>query len=131
MVDSYIRDESLVIINRSFPFFLVLCGLLKFSRWQIQLLLGSPSVTDICSWSNGSTNLVSYGVFVRVSLLLRIIVAVSLLTSGPEKAGEWFRLRNKKFENKSALDVMLQGGVSDLKRVCDYVEHYAHSIGGC
>ena len=58
----------------------------------------------------------------RISHLLSIYKALRILFTDPAHANDWIKRSNKFFDNKSALDVMLEGRLSDIYAVRTYID---------
>lgn len=58
----------------------------------------------------------------RISHLVSIYKALQILLPNPKSADEWVHKQNKHFDNRSALDIMLEGKLADIYAVRAYVD---------
>jgi uncharacterized protein (DUF2384 family) len=84
-------------------------------------LLGSPARSTFFKWKKDGGAL-SIDAQERVSHIVSIYKALTILFSDPDRAKQWLRRANSYFDSKSALDVMLGGKVSDIYKVRTYVD---------
>lgn len=97
--------------------------------WGLQareerVLLGNPAPSTFFRWKKDKDGAVSRDVLERISYVLGIYKALQILLPRPESADAWIRKPNKAplFADKSALDRMLSGNVSDLFVVRRYLD---------
>lgn len=85
-------------------------------------LLGGISIATYSRWKRGEFGRIGIDLRTRLSLLLGIHKALRLLFSENARAYEWVGRPNQAFGGRSALDVMLQGQMTDLMRVRTYLD---------
>lgn len=93
-----------------------------FDRWGLRdedasTLLGDISPRTISRWRRGELGRVSRDLADRLSNLLGIHKALRILFLEPQRGYDWIKRPNADFGGKTALDVMLGGGMLDLVRV--------------
>ena len=98
-----------------------------FNRWaltddQACVLLGSIGKRTYQRWKDGEFGSVKIDLATRLSNLMGIHKALRLLFVEPQRAYEWVKKPNDAFANKSALDIMLEGQLTDLIRVRSYLD---------
>lgn len=98
-----------------------------FRRWEITdaaacTLLGGVSEATYSRWKRGAVGRIGVDLKTRLSLLMGIHKALRILFSEPERVYGWIKLPNAAFDQRSALDVMLQGQITDLLRVRYYLD---------
>ncbi len=98
-----------------------------FERWrltdeQASRLLGDISIRTYQRWKSGSFGRVGIDLAERMSNLLGIHKALRLLFREPARGYGWISRPNADFDGRSALDVMLQGRITDLMRVRRYLD---------
>lgn len=84
-------------------------------------LLGAPARSTFFKWKKEG-GLISPDTVERVSLLVSIYKALQIIFPNTDAADEWIRRPNKRFDNQSALDVMLRGKVTDIDIVRAYLD---------
>jgi uncharacterized protein (DUF2384 family) len=84
-------------------------------------LLGSPGRSTFFKWKKDGGTLPADTVE-RLSHILSIWKALRILFTVDARAEEWIRRPNAFFDDASALEVMLQGGVADIYRVRQYLD---------
>ena len=84
-------------------------------------LLGSPARSTFFKWKKEG-GLISGDTLERISHLVSIYKALNILFPDPERATSWLKKPNKYFDGLSALDVMLDGKLTDIYRVRAYVD---------
>jgi hypothetical protein len=97
-------------------------------RWgatneQCQALLGSPSRSTFYSWKKGEGGNLSRDAFERVSYVIGIYKALQLLFTDETSADAWVSKSNAAFGDRSALDRMTAGNISDLHAVRAYLDY--------
>ena len=102
-----------------------------FERWnltdeQTSTLLGDISVRSYQRWKKGNFGNVKVDLASRMSNLLGIHKSLRILFVEPSRGYAWIKKPNEDFNGESALDVMLNGQLTDLMRV----RHYLDSIRG-
>ncbi|AJE45030.1 MULTISPECIES: antitoxin Xre/MbcA/ParS toxin-binding domain-containing protein [Rhodobacterales] len=84
-------------------------------------LLGSPGRSTFFKWKKSGGNL-PHDTIERISHLLGIYKSLQIVLPNPEAADEWVKKPNAFFDNRSALDVMLDGNVVDIYKVREYLD---------
>lgn len=97
-----------------------------FSLWKVTdkqaaVLLDLP-VRSYARWKAGATAHWSRDLKARLSNLMGIHKALRIVFHEPQRAYDWIRAPNSVFGNRSALDVMLEGDLTDLMRVRRYLD---------
>lgn len=98
-----------------------------FERWdltdeQASRLLGDISVRTYQRWKAGSLGRAGIDLAERMSNLLGIHKALRMLFRDAERGYGWVSRANADFDGRSALDVMLDGRITDLMRVRRYLD---------
>jgi uncharacterized protein (DUF2384 family) len=98
-----------------------------FERWRLtdeeaSRLLGDISIRTYQRWKSGSFGRAGIDLAERMSNLLGIHKALRLLFREPARGYGWISRPNADFDGRSALDVMLQGRITDLMRVRRYLD---------
>lgn len=98
-----------------------------FERWgitdeQASRLLGDISVRTYQRWKAGSPGRAGIDLAERMSNLLGIHKALRLLFREAERGYGWVTRPNADFAGRSALDVMLDGRITDLMQVRRYLD---------
>ena len=101
--------------------------IMVFSHWgvtdeQAAVLLGGLSTKTFRRWKkqeygNGGRDLAD-----RMSMLLGIHKALRVIYSDVDRGYRWVRAPNTVFGGQSALDIMLQGGSEDIRRIRTYLD---------
>lgn len=92
-----------------------------FSRWGLTdseagTLLDLP-VRTYARWKSGDIGRLNRDGKARLANLMGIHKALRVIFREPDRGYQWVRKANSSFNNKSALDVMLGGELTDLMRV--------------
>jgi hypothetical protein len=92
-----------------------------FKLWRVSdaeadVLLDLPPRT-LARWKSGAIGPIERDQRVRLAQLLDIHRSLRVMFQEPAQAYGWVRTRNRAFGDRSALDVMLGGELSDLTRV--------------
>lgn len=98
-----------------------------FERWAVSdvdaaTILGGISAKTFRRWRDGDFGRVNRDLADRMSNLLGIHKALRIIFVDPATGYEWMRLRNATFGDRSALDVMRQGGMEDIVRIRRYLD---------
>jgi len=98
-----------------------------FERWQLTdaeaaILLGDISTRTLGRWRKSDLGRVPRDLAERLSNLLGIHKALRLVFAEPQRGYAWVRKPNRDFGGHSALDVMLQGSLTDILRVRRYLD---------
>lgn len=93
-------------------------------RWTLstreaQALLGWPAASTFHKYKKGDHGTLSYDTLIRISLVVGIYKALHILYPERAFADRWLRLPNSHalFGGRSALDLMLEGGIDGLYKV--------------
>jgi uncharacterized protein (DUF2384 family) len=84
-------------------------------------LLGGPARSTFFKWKKDGGD-VSNDTEERISHVVSVFKALQILFPRPEDADGWLRKPNRYFDGRSALEVMLDGKLSDLYHVRAYVD---------
>ena len=100
-----------------------------FDRWgmtdaQAATLLGDIAVRTYQRWKQAEYGRWNVDLAARLSNLIGIHKALRLLYTEAERGYRWIKAPNRAFGDRSALDVMLGGQLTDLMRVRRYVACY-------
>lgn len=98
-----------------------------FERWgvtdmQAGVLLGGISAKTVQRWKRREYGNPSRDQADRLSLLLGIHKALRIIYSDAARGYRWVRASNDLFEGRSALDIMLRGGIEDIRRIRTYLD---------
>ncbi len=98
-----------------------------FDRWQLTdqqacVLLGDLAPRTYQRWKTGHYGRVNVDLIDRLSNILGIHKALRLLFREPQRGYDWVKAPNSGFEGASALEVMLNGRLTDLMRVRRYLD---------
>lgn len=98
-----------------------------FERWgltddQASRLLGDISVRTYQRWKAGAPGRAGIDLAERMSNLLGIHKALRLLFRDAQRGYRWVTRANTDFGGRSALEVMLDGRITDLMRVRRYLD---------
>lgn len=98
-----------------------------FVNWRVgaddaAILLGGISSKTFRRWKDGDYGRVSRDQADRMSLLLGIHKALRILYTDAARGYRWVGAANAVFEGKSALDIMLRGGIEDIRRIRSYLD---------
>ena len=95
-------------------------------RWELTTddqikLLGSPGRSTFFKWKKTGGTLPN-DTIERISHLLNIYKCLEIVLPTPKSADTWIKKHNTYFEGRTALEVMLDGQVSDIYRVRQYLD---------
>jgi len=98
-----------------------------FARWGLRddeaaTLLGDIAPRTFQRWKAGALGRVGPDLAARLSNLLGIHKALRLLFKDPARGYGWIKRPNAAFGGHSALDIMLNGQLTDLMRVRRYLD---------
>ena len=98
-----------------------------FERWGVSdvdasTILGGISAKTFRRWKDGDFGRVNRDLADRMSNLLGIHKALRIIFVDPASGYEWMRSRNSTLGDRSALDVMRQGGMEDIVRMRRYLD---------
>lgn len=103
-----------------------------FARWELSdaqaAKLLDVSTSTYRRWSKEGPGRISRDNSMRLGTLLDIHKALRTLFHEPSRGYAWIKKPSDAFGGKSALDVMMNGYVTDLLRVRSYLD--AESSGG-
>ncbi len=93
-----------------------------FAHWQLSdaeaaTLLGGVSQRSYQRWKAGDIGRLGPDLRARLSNLIGIHKALRIIFRDPARGYRWVRQPNTAFNGKSALDIMLEGNLTDLMRV--------------
>ncbi|HMO73869.1 MAG TPA: DUF2384 domain-containing protein [Sphingopyxis sp.] len=100
-----------------------------FDHWsvtdaQAAVLLGDIAVRTYQRWKQGEYGRWNVDLAARLSNLIGIHKALRLLYTEAERGYRWIKAPNRAFGDRSALEVMLGGQLTDLMRVRRYLDSY-------
>lgn len=100
-----------------------------FDHWgvmdaQAAVLLGDIAVRTYQRWKQGEYGRWNVDLAARLSNLMGIHKALRLLYSEAERGYRWIKTPNRAFADRSPLEVMLGGQLTDLMRVRRYLDSY-------
>lgn len=98
-----------------------------FAHWKVgaddaAILLGGISSKTFRRWKDSDYGRVSRDQTDRMSLLLGIHKALRILYTDAARGYRWIGAANTVFGGKSALDIMLRGGIEDIRRIRSYLD---------
>lgn len=98
-----------------------------FAHWGVgaddsATLLGGISSKTFRRWKDGDYGRVSRDQADRMSLLLGIHKALRIIYTDAARGYRWVGAANTVFGGKSALDIMLRGGIEDIRRIRSYLD---------
>ncbi len=91
---------------------------------QAAILLGDIAVRTYQRWKQGEYGRWNVDLAARLSNLIGIHKALRLLYTEADRGYRWIKAPNRAFGDRSALDVMLGGQLTDLMRVRRYLDSY-------
>ncbi|MBD3732014.1 MAG: DUF2384 domain-containing protein [Sphingopyxis sp.] len=100
-----------------------------FDHWdvtdaQAAVLLGDIAVRTYQRWKQGEYGRWNVDLAARLSNLIGIHKALRLLYTETERGYRWIKAPNRAFSDRSALEIMLGGQLTDLMRVRRYLDSY-------
>lgn len=98
-----------------------------FACWAVRdhdacILLGGISPRTYARWKEGRIGRIPRDLKARLSNLMGIHKALRIIFADPQRAYAWVRRPNAAFGGASALDVMLNGDLTNLMRVRRYLD---------
>ena len=98
-----------------------------FARWgltdaQACVLLGGMSARTWARWKTGSIGRIPRDLKTRLSNLMGIHKALRIIFTEAERSYGWVNRSNEAFGGSSALDIMLEGELTDIMRVRRYLD---------
>lgn len=118
-----IRFSSREINSVALEAFFNIAGLWKISAAEGKKLLGlKENSSCYFKWKKDLAGSLFPDHLDRVSYIVGIYKALRIIFSDEKQANEWIKKPNKTFNGKSALEVMLQGKITDLARVRGYLD---------
>lgn len=97
-----------------------------FAKWglkdsEARVLLGDMSASKWARWKRGAFGNIPRDRRSRMAILMSIHKGLRYLFRQAERGYAWIRQSNTAFDGASALDVMMQGEITNLIRVRDYL----------
>lgn len=89
---------------------------------QQMTLLGEPGKTTFYKWKKGEVKSLSKDTLERISYISGIYKALRLLFPTEGQANAWPKKPNKRFNNRTAIDEMLNGKMANLMIVRRYLD---------
>ncbi|MDE4142874.1 MbcA/ParS/Xre antitoxin family protein [Phaeobacter gallaeciensis] len=102
--------------------FVKLAELWGLSDEQASVLMGDISVRTFRRWKAGELGRAGIDTAARLSNLIGIHKALRLLFKDPARGYGWVKRPNEAFGGTTALDVMLNGQITDIMRVRRYLD---------
>lgn len=102
--------------------FVKLAELWGLSDEQASVLMGDISVRTFRRWKAGELGRAGIDTATRLSNLMGIHKALRLLFKEPVRGYGWVKRPNDAFGGTTALDVMLNGQITDIMRVRRYLD---------
>ena len=98
-----------------------------FDHWgltdaQAVVLLGDISARTWARWKAGNVGRLPRDLKARLSNLMGIHKALRIIFTGTEHAYGWVKRANEAFGGRAALDIMLDGELTDIMRVRRYLD---------
>ena len=98
-----------------------------FERWELSdrqatVLLGGLSPRSYARWKAGNIGRLDRDLKARLSNLIGIHKALRLTFTDNDRIYDWIKRPNEAFGGRSALNVMLEGELTDLMRVRRYLD---------
>ncbi len=97
-----------------------------FRLWAISdveaAILLDLTPRSFARWKSGAPGRIGRDQKARLSNLMGIHKALRIAFREPARAHEWIRQKNRVFEDRSALEVMLGGELTDIMRVRRYLD---------
>ena len=96
-------------------------------RWDVSdanaaILMGGISTKTFQRWKGGQYGNPNRDQADRMSLLLGIHKALRIIYSDAARGYRWISAPNDLFDGQSALDIMLRGGIEDIRRIRTYLD---------
>jgi uncharacterized protein (DUF2384 family) len=107
--------------GRALDVFFKIADAWKLTIEQQITLLGSPARSTFYKWKKDG-GLLSADTEERISHLAAIYKALQIVVPDPHAADSWIERPNKYFGGRSALDVMLDGKLTDIYAVRVYLD---------
>jgi uncharacterized protein (DUF2384 family) len=107
--------------NSALDVFFRIADLWQLTTDQQIKLLGSPGRSTFFKWKKDGGQ-ISPDTEERISHLASIFKALQITVPDAKAADTWLHRPNKFFDGRSALDVMLDGKVTDIFRVRSYLD---------
>ena len=121
LVDTQPKDFVAQPVSQDEASAMLRAALNLFARWELtdeqaSTLLDLPLRT-FARWKAGTPGRIDRDTRARLSNLMGIHKALRIIFQEPERGYRWIRAANESFEGRSALEVMLDGDLTDLMRV--------------
>jgi hypothetical protein len=100
-----------------------------FDHWDISdreaaLLMGNIPEQSYRGWENGDYGQWTVDLALRLSNLIGIHKALRVLYADRERGYRWIKTPNLAFGDRTALEIMLSGNLSDLIKVREYLDGF-------
>jgi uncharacterized protein (DUF2384 family) len=98
-----------------------------FDHWRLNdaqaaILLGGVATRTLARWRRSLPARLETDLKTRLSFLMGIHQALRTLFTESQRVHGWVRRENADFEGRTPLDVMLDGQITDLMRVRQYLD---------
>jgi len=107
--------------GRALDVFFKIAGAWKLTSEQQITLLGAPARSTFYKWKKDG-GLLSADTEERISHLAALYKALQIVIPDPHAADTWIARPNKYFGGRSALEVMLDGKLTDIYAVRVYLD---------
>lgn len=121
LVDTQLKDFVAQPVSQDEASAMLRAALNLFAKWELtdeqaSILLDLPLRT-FARWKAGTPGRIDRDTRARLSNLMGIHKALRIIFQEPERGYRWIRATNEGFGGQSALEVMLNGDLTDLMRV--------------
>ena len=126
-MDKLDQELEIKAVNSAVKACIRLANLWKLSEDEFNTLVNAHLGTDLDAWNSRESVELADDSLMRMSHLLNIHVALRTLFSG-DSAYTWLQEPNSNpiFGGKSALSLMLAGGLSELEKVDHFLQSQVH-----
>lgn len=111
------------LIHIALKAFFNITNLWELTAEERKILLGLDKDSSVYfNWKRNLNGILSNDQLDRISYIVGIYKNLSILFTDKKQANEWIKKPNSAFNDKSALEVMLQGKIMDLALVRGYLD---------
>jgi len=89
---------------------------------QAAVILGGLSAKTLQRWRQGEYGRVGRDLADRMSYILGIHKALRIIFADPATGQDWMRRPNATFDGATPFDVLMRGGMDDLRRLRRYLD---------
>ena len=102
----------------------------SLSESEARAVLGGLSERELEELKTGDTGAaIDPDLRVRMALLMGVHVALRTIFTDPARGYAWIRKPSSELDGRSALDIMMRGGIPDMAELRDYLEAVAGGPG--